>query len=80
MTIQLSPEHEQFVKRLLQIGEYSDADEVLAEALSLLEKRRQFLAEIEESLAQLDRGERIPADEVFEEVYTKAAKMMKPAQ
>lgn len=75
MTIQLSPEHEQLVKRLIESGDYSDVDDIVAEALALLERRRHFHAEVEQSLAQLDRGERIPADEVFEEIYTKAAKM-----
>jgi len=75
MNIQVSPRNEQVIERLIAGGDYTDADDVLSEALELLEKRRRFQGEVEQSLAELDRGERIPADEVFEEIYAKAATM-----
>lgn len=79
MTIELSSKNEQLVQQLIESGSFSGVDEVVAEALNLLAKRQQFHTEIKQSLAEFDRGERIPADEVFEEIYAKAAMMMKPA-
>jgi antitoxin ParD1/3/4 len=61
MTITLSPELESFVKSQIASGAYTSADEVLRNALKLLEEREHKLqllrADIQEGIDQLDRGE-----------------------
>ena len=77
MTIQLSPEHELLVKKLVNSGDFADEQQVFEAASRLLERRSELRAEIRVGLAQLDRGERIPADEVFEEIYARAAEILR---
>jgi putative addiction module CopG family antidote len=60
MQIQLTPQIESIVKALLETGEYQDQDEVIAEAILLLEDERKLralradLAEAEEEIARGD--------------------------
>lgn len=71
MAIELSPELQCVVQRLLATQRYESEFQVVSEALRLLEQREQLRNEIAESIAELDRGQRISADEVFEEMYAK---------
>ena len=64
MTITLQPEQEQFIQTQLATGRYTNATEVIAEALQLLEKRNHYDRWVEElrnkidiAAAELDRGE-----------------------
>ena len=63
MTIQLSDDRQQFLHSLLQGGRYTSEDEVIDEALRLLEERDEQakLAELRREIAigleQADRGE-----------------------
>ena len=64
MPITLQPEQEQFIKTQLATGRYTNATEVIAEALQLLEKRNHYDRWVEElgnkidiAAAELDRGE-----------------------
>lgn len=76
MNVSLTQELEQYVNEKVASGMYHTASEVVREGLRLLKERDELrqmrLAEmrkqIAEGLAQLDRGEGIPAEEVFEEV------------
>jgi antitoxin ParD1/3/4 len=70
MPITLQPEQEQFIQTQLASGRYTNATEVIAEALQLLEKRNHYDRWVEElrnkidiAAAELDRGEGI--DVVF---------------
>ena len=60
MQIQLSPQIESIVKGLLATGDYHDQDEVIAEAIILLEDERKLrslrasLAEAEDEIAAGD--------------------------
>ncbi|HKR97476.1 MAG TPA: type II toxin-antitoxin system ParD family antitoxin, partial [Candidatus Angelobacter sp.] len=68
MNVSLTPELEELISQKVQSGRYTSASEVIREALRLLEEQDQLrqkrLAairqEIDEGLAQLDRGEGIP--------------------
>jgi len=68
MTVQITPECEQFVQQLVAQGAYSSNAAVVDEALRLLKHRDELRAEIRRGLDELDRGERIPADVVFGEL------------
>ncbi|MGB9147463.1 MAG: type II toxin-antitoxin system ParD family antitoxin [Acidobacteriaceae bacterium] len=79
MNVSLTPELEKFVQDKVESGRYTSASEVVREALRLMEKRdlrlaereealKAFQAELDRRIAELDRGEGIPADEVFAEL------------
>jgi antitoxin ParD1/3/4 len=69
MPITLQPEQEQFIQTQLATGRYTNATEVIAEALQLLEKRNHYDRWVEElgnkidiAAAELDRGEGLDAE------------------
>jgi len=68
MTIHLSERREQFIRDLVQSGRYASEDEVIDEALQLLEERDEEarLVELRREIAigidQADRGELAPFD------------------
>jgi antitoxin ParD1/3/4 len=68
MTIHLSGDREQFVRSLVQGGQYASEDEVIDDALRLLQERddQAKLAELRREIAigieQADRGELAPFD------------------
>ena len=68
MTIHLSGDREQFVRSLVQIGQFASEDEVIDEALRLFQERDELakLAELRREIAvgieQADRGELAPFD------------------
>ena len=64
MPITLQPEQEQFIQTQLATGRYTNATEVIAEALQLLEKRNHYDRWVEElrnkidiAAVELDSGE-----------------------
>lgn len=62
MSVTLSPQLEQVVRRSLESGRYRDETDVLGEALRLLEERDRadrLRASIAEADAEIDRGEGI---------------------
>jgi antitoxin ParD1/3/4 len=73
MQLQLSPELAQFVDDQVAAGVYMSPHEVIRDALRLLrhheQERAVLIADLRQKvdigIAQLDRGESIPADEVF---------------
>ncbi len=84
MNVSLTPELEKFVQDKVESGRYTSASEVVREALRLLEKREErlrereqalkaFQAELDRRIAELDRGEGIPAEEVFAEIRKHSA-------
>ncbi len=76
MNVSLTPELETLVHDKVESGLYTSASEVVREALRLLRERDQIqqqrLAELRREVAvgleQLDRGERIPGEQVFAEL------------
>lgn len=61
------------VSDMLASGRYESADAVLREAIQLLKQRDALKREIDTALAELDRGEGIAAQSVFQELREKAA-------
>ena len=72
MTITLRPEQEKAIAQALQSGAYQNPDEVIERALEVLRSEDEWLKEnkdainekIDRAIAQLDRGEGIPGDEL----------------
>ncbi|HUY34769.1 MAG TPA: type II toxin-antitoxin system ParD family antitoxin [Pirellulales bacterium] len=57
MSIELSPELEDFVQKRVTSGDYGSEAEVIRAAFGLLEEREQLLREIDIGIRQLDTGE-----------------------
>ena len=76
MNVSLPPEFERLIAEQVASGRYASASELVRESLRLLfdtgAKRAQRIehlqAEIVMGLEQLDRGEGIPGEHVFDEV------------
>ena len=72
MTIQLNPEQEHRIAEALRSGAYSSTDDVIDRALEVLHERDEWLAahcqeinaKIRTGIAELERGEGIPEDEL----------------
>jgi antitoxin ParD1/3/4 len=73
MSTTITPELEQIVQSLVATGDYRNEKEILTEALELLRRRDELRAEIQIGIDELDRGERIPAREVFDELRQRVA-------
>lgn len=74
MNISLPSELEKFVRHKIDSGEFTSPEEVVAAGLARLmedELDDDTLAAIEESEAQLDRGEEIPLDDAFDQLRKK---------
>ena len=69
MSIQLTKEHEDWLLGQVAAGRFSSLEEAVAEAIDGLKSDGDDLAWakplVEEGVAELDRGEAIPAEEVF---------------
>jgi antitoxin ParD1/3/4 len=86
MNISITPELEQFVRQEVQTGLYQSASEVIRAALRRLkedkERKPRYIAaskgeledKILEGLDELDRGEGMPAQQVFAELKAHSAK------
>lgn len=83
MNVALTPELEQLVEDKIASGQYSSATEVIGVALRLLDKQEQRRQERLEELRRevllgveaLDRGEVVPAEEVFRELRQQQEEM-----
>ena len=80
MNVSLTPKLEELVSRRVASGLYNSASEVVREALRLLEERdrlremrlEELRREIAVGLEQLDRGEAVPSEQVFQELRDKS--------
>jgi putative addiction module CopG family antidote len=61
MSVDLSPENEQFIDSIVAQGTYQDRKEALDEAVHLLRERDHLRREIQKGF----QGEPIPAEEVY---------------
>jgi Arc/MetJ-type ribon-helix-helix transcriptional regulator len=66
MAADLSQENEHFLRELVRRGDYPNEGSALNEAVNLLRRRRELLAQIEAGTAQAERGELLPEDDVWE--------------
>jgi antitoxin ParD1/3/4 len=81
MPITLQPEQEQFIQTQLATGRYTNATEVIAEALQLLEKRNHYDRWVEElgnkidiAAAELDRGEGLDGETAINQLRVRLHK------
>jgi len=81
MPITLQPEQEQFIQTQLATGRYTNATEVIAEALQLLEKRNHYDRWVEElgnkidiAAAELDRGEGVDGETAINQLRARLHK------
>ncbi len=63
MSGEISPANELFIAQAIVTGRFSDRNELLDAAVSLLRDEEETLAVIRESLDSIDRGEGIPLAE-----------------
>jgi antitoxin ParD1/3/4 len=74
MQVSISSEFQQFIEQQLALGTYATPNEVVGEALRLLQShgRDAFVNDLRQKIAvgidQLDRGDSVEANEVFEEL------------
>jgi antitoxin ParD1/3/4 len=78
MRTELSPQSEQFIQQAVEIGIFNSRAQLLNTAVDLLNKRLKQM--IQEGIDQLDRGEGIPAEEVFAKLERKAKAIVRRAQ
>ena len=71
--LDLSPEVKEIVQGIYKTGRYGSEAEIIREAVSLLQRRDRLRADIEQGINELDRGERIESEEVFEHLEKKVA-------
>jgi Arc/MetJ-type ribon-helix-helix transcriptional regulator len=58
----LSSENERFIEQAVSVGLYQNRDEALDHAVELLRCRQQLIRDVDEGIAQLERGEGVPLD------------------
>ena len=81
MNLLLKPEHQKLIEAQLNTGRYANPDEIITEALELLNKRDQYQKWSEEigqkidiAAQQLDRGEGIDGESAIAQLRTKLQK------
>jgi Arc/MetJ-type ribon-helix-helix transcriptional regulator len=73
--LQITLEIKQKIDTILEAGGYETETEVIDDALNLLQKRNQLRMDIQNDFRQLDRGEYLDEDQIFND-EEKAAKLM----
>jgi antitoxin ParD1/3/4 len=76
MNVSLTPELERYINEKVETGSYRSASEVVRESVRLLQRVEEDRAarlaalrrDINEGIAQLDRGEWVDGEEAFAEV------------
>lgn len=75
MNIQLKPEQEKFIQEKIASGEYSNADDVIAQAFKLLEIRESKIKELRDKIVvgteQIIKGQVTDGEIVFERLQEK---------
>jgi Arc/MetJ-type ribon-helix-helix transcriptional regulator len=66
MPIVLTSDQQTVVRQLAATGQYAGEGQVLDEALELLRQRDDLRSRLSAGIDQLDRGERIPIEEVMD--------------
>jgi putative addiction module CopG family antidote len=79
MNIDLSAENRRYVRHLVEAGAYSNEGEVLDEAVTLLRKRDELRADVLAGIREADRGEFLPAAEVFARLEQRARQIEEAA-
>jgi hypothetical protein len=75
MAIEITPELENLVQGIFAGGGFTSETEIISTALHLLQKREQLRADLKQGCDELDRGERLDAEQVFAELRQRAAEL-----
>jgi Arc/MetJ-type ribon-helix-helix transcriptional regulator len=68
LNISIPSEYEPFIERELAAGNYASPDQLVAEAISRFQQERELREMIRAGIKQLDRGEGIDAEVVFQQL------------
>jgi antitoxin ParD1/3/4 len=80
MAIHLAKELEAEIDAKVRSGAYRSADDVVREGLGLIDAREELRQAIAAGAAQLDRGEGIPGEQVFEELRARSRELRAKAK
>jgi len=72
MSVEMTPELDGLVQSIFRCGQYRDENEVLGEALRLLERRDQLRRDVNAGIRQLEEGQGIEGEAVFARLQSKA--------
>ena len=75
MEIEITPEAEALIHGIYAGGKYANETEVVTAAVQLLHQREQLRSRLQQGYDELDRGERLSADEVFPQLRTRAIEL-----
>lgn len=75
MAVQLLDSQAELVRQLMTAGGYADEAAVVSAALKMLQRRQELHAMIQEGIDAVERGEVIPADEVFRDLRAHLASL-----
>ena len=68
----ISNDNARYIDDAVRRGQYQDPSEALNEAIELLKKRDKLRADVHVGIDQANRGELLPADEVFDQLERRA--------
>jgi len=74
MSIDISPENEQFIQHVIETGVFHNRGQVINEAFDLLKKREQLRRDVDLGIEQIQRGDYAPLD--MEAVKAKLARRL----
>ncbi|REK23533.1 MAG: CopG family transcriptional regulator [Planctomycetota bacterium] len=72
MSLDLPADLSEFVERMIASGSYRDENELLVEGLRLLRTREQLRSDVDAGVRQLEAGEGIDGEEVFDRLLNRA--------
>ncbi len=75
MSLQITPQIQSLFESIYSRGQYADESSLLEAALRLLEQRDALRQDVQQGLTELDRGERLGADEVFADLKARASQL-----
>jgi len=72
MSNELSAESERYIDQAVRDGLYENREQAIDIAVELLKRRDQLRRDVQTAVEQADRGELIPAEEVFRRLEERA--------
>jgi Arc/MetJ-type ribon-helix-helix transcriptional regulator len=75
MSADLSAESERFLRQAFERGVYPDRATAIDEAVELLKRRDRLRSDVRAGIEQADRGELLPADDVFRRLEERAVQV-----
>jgi len=75
MNIDLSPENRRCVRQRVEAGAYPNGSQAVDEAIRLLRGRDELRADVAAGIDEANRGELLPAEEVFARLEQRARRI-----